>query len=158
MNELTCIQKNACPRTRSVLYSAYRSERREHDGSRASSIPQRARLASFQAQTREERVLLCSEMASWLCLYRASRQARRNHRRASPGFSSQGSLKNKATNWWQTTINEFVALGLMVQACKTLTIAPRICYPFAVSIATLTKKSQWLYKSFMGSTRKEVYP
>lgn len=129
MNYFTSILKNTCPRAKAMLYLPHdRNERSTHDGRRSSSILTSSGMEPIQEKEARERVFLCQEVASWRCLPWPCYQSRRDHRRPSLGETSQGSLKNKATNRWQWTTKNLVAadLSLMDATPEEISLSTRL--------------------------------
>jgi hypothetical protein len=161
INGFTCILKKACTRTKSMLYylclTYNNTERSIHDGRGAASIPQSARMESIQAQERQERVFLCPEMASWICLHRTSRKARGNHRRQSTGVSRQSpiEIKNAGVNRLGT-IKILPVARSSLEPGKLMRDGPSKSLPVS-SIATHGKKCQWLYKIHGRDRKKSSY-
>lgn len=129
-----------------MLYLPYGNEERSNnDGRGASSTSQRARMEPLQADAKRERIPLRSKMDARRKIHSACYQARANYSRTSATETSQGQINKATCSWWQTIINTFTAVRLLLLVSRPRRSSPYMILPIS-NIRILPNKVKILCK------------
>lgn len=161
INEYRCTHQiawlNCCHMITAMLYLSYDNEERStHDGRRASSTAQKARMEPLCTYPLRKEIPLCSEVANATGLYWASFKIRPDNRRAGARKTSQGKIK--ATHRWHWKTKNLVASGHLALAWKTSTKAPKYSLPYLLVYTDCCPMTRPVIGKSWVCERKKVYP